>query len=76
MSLLLSIIVLGVLGFLSGVLGGIIGFGTTILLVPPLIYFYGPVATIPVNNATTQTPISAVRVAMNLPATVCGTISP
>ena len=48
MSLLLSIIVLGILGFLSGVLGGIIGFGTTILLVPPLIYFYGPVATIPV----------------------------
>lgn len=48
MSLLFSIVVLGLVGFLAGILGGVIGFGTTILLVPPLIYFYGPVTTIPI----------------------------
>jgi uncharacterized membrane protein YfcA len=32
----------------AGVLGGVIGFGTTIILMPALVYFYGPIQAIPV----------------------------
>ena len=35
-------------GLLAGVLGGVIGFGTTILLMPPLVHFYGPLQTVPI----------------------------
>ncbi len=35
-------------GLGAGVLGGVIGFGTTILLMPPLVYFYGPMTAVPV----------------------------
>jgi uncharacterized membrane protein YfcA len=46
--LLLQAIVLGLLGLGAGVLGGVIGFGTTIILMPALVYFYGPIQAIPV----------------------------
>lgn len=46
--LILQALVLGVLGLGAGVLGGVIGFGTTIILLPALVYFYGPVEAIPV----------------------------
>jgi uncharacterized membrane protein YfcA len=36
------------LGLAAGVLGGVIGFGTTIILMPALVYFYGPIQAIPV----------------------------
>ena len=41
-------IVLGSLGLGAGVLGGVIGFGTTIILMPALVYFYGPIQAIPI----------------------------
>lgn len=41
-------ILLGSLGLVAGVLGGVLGFGTTIILMPALVYFYGPIQTIPV----------------------------
>ncbi|MBU3588743.1 sulfite exporter TauE/SafE family protein [Polynucleobacter sp. 80A-SIGWE] len=43
---------LGSLGLVAGVLGGVLGFGTTIILMPPLVYFYGPMQTIPVIAIT------------------------
>lgn len=46
--LLLQALVLGFLGMGAGVLGGVIGFGTTIILMPALVYFYGPIQAIPV----------------------------
>jgi hypothetical protein len=35
-------------GLVAGVLGGVIGFGTTILLMPPLVHFYGPMQAVPI----------------------------
>jgi uncharacterized membrane protein YfcA len=35
-------------GLVAGVLGGVIGFGTTIMLMPPLVHFYGPMQTVPI----------------------------
>ncbi len=46
--LLLQALILGTLGLGAGVLGGVIGFGTTIILMPALVYFYGPIQAIPV----------------------------
>jgi uncharacterized membrane protein YfcA len=46
--LLLQALVLGFLGLGAGVLGGVIGFGTTIIIMPALVYFYGPIQAIPV----------------------------
>jgi len=46
--LLLQALVLGLLGLGAGVLGGVIGFGTTIILMPALVYFYGHIQAIPV----------------------------
>jgi hypothetical protein len=46
--LILASAVLGVLGFLAGIFGGVIGFGTAVILMPALVYFYGPVQSIPV----------------------------
>ncbi len=46
--LLLQALVLGALGLGAGVLGGVIGFGTTIILMLALVYFYGPIQAIPV----------------------------
>ena len=43
--LILASAVLGVLGLLAGIFGGVIGFGTAIILMPALVYFYGPVQT-------------------------------
>jgi uncharacterized membrane protein YfcA len=43
---------LGSLGLFAGVLGGVLGFGTTIILMPALVYFYGPMQTIPVIAIT------------------------
>ena len=39
---------LGFLGLGAGVMGGVIGFGTTIILMPALVFFYGPIQAIPV----------------------------
>lgn len=47
-ALLIQAFVLGFLGLGAGVLGGVIGFGTTIILMPALVYFYGPIQAIPV----------------------------
>jgi len=44
--------ILGSLGIIAGVLGGVIGFGTTIILMPALVYFYGPMQTIPIVAIT------------------------
>ena len=46
--LLLQALVLGFLGLGAGVMGGVIGFGTTIILMPALVFFYGPIQAIPV----------------------------
>jgi len=46
--LLLQALALGFLGLGAGVMGGVIGFGTTIILMPALVYFYGPIQAIPV----------------------------
>ena len=46
--LIIQALVLGALGLGAGVLGGVIGFGTTIILMPALVYFYGPIQAIPV----------------------------
>jgi len=46
--LILQCFVLGTLGLGAGVMGGVIGFGTTIILMPALVYFYGPIQAIPV----------------------------
>lgn len=46
--LILQALVLGSLGLGAGVLGGVIGFGTTIILMPAFVYFYGPIQAIPV----------------------------
>lgn len=47
-NLILQALVLGSLGLGAGVLGGVIGFGTTIILMPALVYFYGPIQAIPI----------------------------
>jgi len=46
--LFIQAFVLGFLGLGAGILGGVIGFGTTIILMPALVYFYGPIQAIPV----------------------------
>jgi uncharacterized membrane protein YfcA len=46
--LLLPTLVVCSVGLVAGVLGGVIGFGTTIMLMPPLVHFYGPMQTIPI----------------------------
>ena len=48
MSELLPLLLVCAVGLGAGVLGGVIGFGTTILLMPPLVYFYGPLTAVPV----------------------------
>jgi uncharacterized membrane protein YfcA len=50
--LIFQSILLGSLGLIAGVLGGVLGFGTTIILMPALVYFYGPMQTIPVIAIT------------------------
>lgn len=46
--LIIQVLILGSLGLGAGILGGVIGFGTTIILMPALVYFYGPIQAIPV----------------------------
>ena len=46
--LLLPTLIVCTVGLVAGVLGGVIGFGTTILLMPPLVHFYGPMQTVPI----------------------------
>lgn len=36
----------------AGTLGGVIGFGSTVLLMPPLVWFYGPLQTVPIIAVT------------------------
>ena len=50
--LVLSILILGSLGLVAGVMGGVIGFGTTIILMPALVHFYGPVQTVSIIAIT------------------------
>ena len=50
--LIFQAILLGSLGLAAGVLGGVLGFGTTIILMPALVYFYGPMQAIPVIAIT------------------------
>ncbi|WP_162785010.1 sulfite exporter TauE/SafE family protein [Polynucleobacter necessarius] len=45
---MIQALVLGVFGMGAGVLGGVIGFGTAIILMPALVYFYGLIQAIPV----------------------------
>ena len=46
--LLLPTLLICAVGLGAGVLGGVIGFGTTILLMPPLVHFYGPMQAVPI----------------------------
>jgi uncharacterized membrane protein YfcA len=46
--LLLPTLLVCAVGLVAGVLGGVIGFGTTIMLMPPLVHFYGPMQTVPI----------------------------
>jgi uncharacterized membrane protein YfcA len=46
--LLLPTLLICAVGLVAGVLGGVIGFGTTILLMPPLVHFYGPMQAVPI----------------------------
>jgi uncharacterized membrane protein YfcA len=48
MTELLPMLLICAVGLGAGVLGGVIGFGTTILLMPPLVHFYGPMTAVPV----------------------------
>lgn len=48
MAELLPMLLICTVGLVAGVLGGVIGFGTTVMLMPPLVYFYGPLQTVPV----------------------------
>ena len=50
--LVFSILILGSLGLIAGVLGGVIGFGTMIILMPALVHFYGPVQTVSIIAIT------------------------
>ena len=45
---ILPMLIICAIGLGAGVLGGVIGFGTTILLMPPLVHFYGPMQAVPV----------------------------
>lgn len=45
---LLPMLLICAVGLVAGVLGGVIGFGTTIMLMPPLVHFYGPLQTVPI----------------------------
>lgn len=45
---LLPMLLICTVGLVAGVLGGVIGFGTTVMLMPPLVHFYGPLQTVPV----------------------------
>ena len=45
-------LILGLLGIGAGLLGGVIGFGTTIILMPPLVYLHGSLLTIPIIAIT------------------------
>ena len=45
---ILPMLIICAVGLGAGVLGGVIGFGTTILLMPPLVHFYGPMQAVPV----------------------------
>jgi uncharacterized membrane protein YfcA len=45
-------LILGLLGICAGLLGGVIGFGTTIILMPPLVYLHGSLLTIPIIAIT------------------------
>lgn len=44
----LALLLVCAVGLGAGVLGGVIGFGTTIVLMPPLVQVYGPVRAVPV----------------------------
>jgi hypothetical protein len=44
----LSLLLLLILGFVAGTIGGIIGFGSSIILMPALVLMYGPRTAVPV----------------------------
>ena len=39
-------------GLVAGTLGGIVGFGTSIMLLPPLVIFFGPHEAVPMMAIT------------------------
>ena len=49
---MLEWLVLLSVGVCAGTLGGVIGFGSTVLLMPPLVWFYGPIETVPIIAIT------------------------
>ena len=53
----------GALGVAAGLLGGVIGFGTTIILTPALVYHYGALQTVPII-AVVATVANASRIAI------------
>lgn len=57
------IAVIGALGVAAGLLGGVIGFGTTIILTPALVYHYGALQTVPIV-AVVATVANASRIAI------------
>jgi hypothetical protein len=41
-----------VIGLVAGTLGGIVGFGTSIMLLPPLVVVFGPKEAVPIMAVT------------------------
>jgi uncharacterized membrane protein YfcA len=48
----MSLLLLLVLGFIAGTVGGVIGFGSSIMLMPPLVLMYGPRTAVPIMAIT------------------------
>jgi len=44
----LDLVAVLVLGVLAGTLGGVIGFGSSIMLMPPLVILFGPREAVPI----------------------------
>ena len=48
----MSLLLLLVLGFIAGTVGGVIGFGSSVMLMPPLVLIYGPRTAVPLMAVT------------------------
>lgn len=48
----MSLALLLMLGFIAGTIGGVIGFGSSVMLMPPLVLMYGPRTAVPIMAVT------------------------